>query len=336
MENKHTTFKLLGCKIKELPNGYFIVQKPNMIESLFDNNCNIIKTGLTNIKQLSTIYYTGDTENSTVIFNNKGNLIDKSKNIYISFATNSISVKHKGFENVYGIDGRTQFKGIKSKRNIIIQKYSKTCLACIDKNNKAYIVNSKGEIINFKKDTDVTSINNHYIVHKCKGKKLMITDYEGNEIIQGKHLRINEINSEDTFIVDTYKDNNLVYNSKGSIAYSVPLNDSNYSFTGLSFTSVEGVIVLEKIGDGSYLVNLNKNNEISRKYRNINSRTLMPTYTKDGQLVMAAINSETFETIREISGYINFRYERPFLKAYKNGGGIDYYSEELRQLLCEF
>ena len=332
MEKIYRTFKLLGYKVNDLPNGCFIVKQPNGVQSLFDKEGRIIKGNFSRIKQLSDILYFGSTDeiDKDTLFDCNSNIveqIDTNKGC-IDICINCVKVFEEDKQRITIYD-----KNLKSKIVIydtedigvynFIEHNCKCSVLFRDSSNHIKLADTDGNIkdMNFSFN-EYENANNHYIV--TRNGNSVVMDYKGNIINNCKKAYIDTVNKDNDTIV-TVKDKRILVSSiDREIHKVIDVEDDMYN---IKFTSNMDVIILVK-PHGAYALNIKTNKRTIDYERIIQNMGILHKN-------LYILDFETLEGELKIEDIDNLTVrDRMIQVEHKNR--VQYYTLDFKPLIHEF
>ena len=344
----YKAFKLIGCKVNELPNGYFIVKKPDESESLIDNKGKVILSNLKDITQISEVYYLSDRpakdkshRYDTILFTKDG-IVESLSNSSSSFEEweDSFQIYDDINTTYYTYDGKAMFKSTDTDYATIIKQDGQYRVVYEDKNKQSYLADLKGSIIKkLFSEKSLICANNRYLVYR-DSIGVHVVDYDNKLIISSNNtntnIDINRINQDDTNIIIIKDDLTNIINSKGEVLFSKS-NNEKYN-PSIEFTLYKDIVMVwENKGAGGFLLDLNTMKR-TRAYTSMNKSQFVATYkVQDDKEVLDIINPETLEVRKSITGYDYFSNLDVMIQAItETEYRCDTYTYDGRQLINEF
>lgn len=356
MANKiHNNFKLLGYKINELSNRYFITRKPNGSESLFDSNGNILISNARNIKRVTDDTYScivTTPTNMNALINKHGDILGSGD--VITRINKNVACVHVGYYyDLYLNNGTKIFSSLNSFHiNAVLNiadEYKVVALTQLLEVHSIYsVTDTHGNTRQIDSLTDV-SANNHYI----KGKSTSsisgeiedidtVLSHQDDLIYKGRNVNIDTSNLDNdtivafreyTITVKHGEEELSIQNSrliKGSI--------ESYKIKRVEFTSH---IEILKVTDEKGVYLLNVRTQMKSEYCSLIHTVPLYVLVRDGDMYnVARVETDTLEFDTIISSSMTKEIvhlnEYELIVTNKETLIHTYYDFEGNQLLHEF
>lgn len=340
----YNSFKLLGYKLNELDNGYFIGKRPDGKESLFNSSGDVLISKCNSIGQVSEEIYGGFDDHTATWVNSKGEIIataptypniDMLDNFKESSSIIEVypEINSKTFD-AYTLDGKTSFKNVTGMGYCTVQHNNELKLVyCEDINNdngKLKMRDTKGNIETLDVLTSrYISSNNHFIKRIDSNGYSEIIDFQGNLILKGVYIGIDNTNTDnDTLLI--LKDN-AVYIKSAQQGINTYKSNVNHA----TFTNNRHVIHIND-NKGDYLLNIKtmqrNSSDIGIQHGFIDNELVL--IKQEGKRYVGLIDLETFRVIRTVASE-SLNVMRDYIEII-NDNVPTYYSFKLEPIIHEF